>query len=465
MSALRRPSPGALPRVLPGALPRLLTGFLLAALVLLAGAAVLPQPAHAAGSGLDTVAESLKKSPVYVDPRVRDQLPDADRDALARKIRDAGKPVFVAVLPDAPEFPRTTLMRNLRTKVGITGVYAVHIGAGGFNAGADRQVLPHNAVYNLKTAAQDSHRGDTKGMVTDFAQQAAAQARGEAPSSWAEGDGGDGGSATGLLVGGAVVVAGGVGGYALLRRARKRREERERAELEALRVVVDEDITAFGEELDRLDFNPSEPGATDAMRTDYTGALDAYDLAKTRMAEARRPEDVRPVTEALQDGRFALATLAARRTGAPLPERRLPCFFDPRHGPSTTDVQWAPPGGAPRPVPACAADATRVADGLEPMTRTVRTAGGPQPYWDAGPAYSPWAGGYFGGGSVLTAMVAGTVLGSVLSAPSAFADSPSFFNGPEGGTESGADFNPADFGGGFGDGGGFDGGGFDGGDW
>ncbi|AJC53773.1 hypothetical protein [Streptomyces sp. 769] len=457
MYALRRPSPGAL--------PRLLTGLLLAALVLLVGAGALPQPAHAAGTGLDTVAEALKKSPVYVDPRVRDQLPDADRNALAEKIRNADKPVFVAVLPDAPEFPRPTLMRDLRTKVGITGVYAVHIGANGFNAGADRQVLSHNVVTNLKDAVRDSHKGDTKGMLTEFVQQSASQAHGAAPSSWNDGEGG--GSATGLLIGGAVVVAGGVGGYALLRRARKQREERERAELDALRVVVDEDITAFGEELDRLDFNPSEPGATDAMRTDYTSALDAYDLAKTRMAEARRPEDVRPVTEALEDGRFALATLAARRTGAPLPERRLPCFFDPRHGPSTTDVQWAPAGGAPRPVPACAADATRVADGLEPMSRTVQTPGGPQPYWDAGPAYSPWAGGYFGGGGVLTAMVAGTVLGSVLSAPSAYADSPSFFNGPEGGSESGADFNAGDFAGGFGDGGGFDGGGFDGGggDW
>ncbi|KUL37882.1 hypothetical protein ADL22_19785 [Streptomyces sp. NRRL F-4489] len=457
MSALRRLSPGALPRVL--------TGLLLAALVLLAGAAVAPRPAAAAGSGLDTVADALRKSPVYVDPRVRDQLPDADRDALARKIRDADKPVFVAVLPATADFPPATLLADLRTKVGITGVYAVHLGATGFNAGADRQVLSHNALVNLKSAAKDSHRGDAKGMVTEFAERAAAQARGAAPASW--GDSGSGGSATGLLVGGAVVVAGGLGGYALFRRARKQREERERAELEALRTVVDEDITAFGEELDRLDFSPSEPGATDAMRTDYTTALDAYDLAKTRMAEARRPGDVRAVTEALEDGRFALATLAARRTGAPLPERRMPCFFDPRHGPSTTDVQWAPPGGAPRPVPACAADATRVADGLEPMARTVPTPGGPQPYWNAGPAYSPWAGGYFGGGGVLTAMVAGTVLGSVLTAPSAFADSPSFGGGPEGGSESGADFNPADFGGGFGDGGGFDSGGFDGGggDW
>ncbi|MFF2809802.1 hypothetical protein ACFVT2_22060 [Streptomyces sp. NPDC058000] len=461
MTALRRPTPGVLPR----ALPRVLTGFLLAALMLLVGAAVLPQPAHAAGTGLDAVAEALKKSPVYVDPRVRDQLPDADRNALAQKIRDADKPVFVAVLPDAPEFPRPTLLRDLRTKVGITGVYAIHIGANGFNAGADPQVLSHNAAGNLTDAVRGSHRGDTKGMVTEFAQQAAAQAHGAAPTAWNEGEGA-GGSATGLLIGGAVVVAGGVGAYALFRRAKKQREERERAELEALRVVVDEDITAFGEELDRLDFSPSEPDATDAMRTDYTSALDAYDLAKTRIAEARRPEDVRPVTVALEDGRFALATLAARRTGAPLPERRLPCFFDPRHGPSTADVQWAPPGAAPRPVPACAADATRLADGLEPMARTVQTPGGPQPYWDAGPAYSPWAGGYFGSGSVLTAMVAGTLLGSVLSAPSAYADSGSFLDGPEGGSQSGADFNPGDFSGGFGDGGGFDGGGFDGGgDW
>ncbi|MFE6691983.1 hypothetical protein ACFVFQ_36625 [Streptomyces sp. NPDC057743] len=464
MSVLGRHSPGAMPRAVPGALPRVLAGFLLAALALLGTAVAVPQPAHAAGGGLDAVAEALKKSPVYVDPRVRDQLPDADRKALAQKILDADKPVFVAVLPDAPEFPQKTLMRDLRTKVGITGVYAVHLGPNGFNAGADGQVLPRNAVNNLKTAARDSHRGDTKAMVTEFAQQAAAQARGAAPTSWNEGAGA-GGSATGLLVGGAVVVAGGVGGYALFRRAKKQREERERAELEALRVVVDEDITAFGEELERLDFTPSTPGATDAMRADYSSALDAYDLAKTKMAEARRPEDVRPVTEALEDGRFALATLAARRTGAPLPERRLPCFFDPRHGPSTTDVQWAPPGGAPRPVPACAADATRLADGLEPMSRTVQTPGGRQPYWDAGPTYSPWAGGYFGGGSVLTAMVAGTVLGSMLSAPSAYADSPSFLGGPEGGTDSGADFNPGDFAGGFGDGGGFDGGGFGGDDW
>jgi hypothetical protein len=451
MSAIRR------------TLPRLLSGLFLAVLALAAAAAFIPRPAHAAG-GLDAVADALKKSPVYVDPRVRAQLPEADAEALAKKIRDADRPVFVAVLPATAEFPPQTLLQDLRTKVGVTGVYAVHLGATGFNAGADPRAMSHNAVTNLKSAVKHSHPGDAKGIVTDFAEQAAAQAKGHAPDSWSGGSGG--GSGTGLLIGGAVVVAGGVGAYALFRRAKKKREERERAELDALRVVVDEDITAFGEALEHLDFSPAEPGADDAMRRDYSGALDAYESAKTKMAAARRPEDVRAVTEVLEDGRFALATLAARRGGTPLPERRVPCFFDPRHGPSTVDVQWAPPGGAARAVPACAADAAQLADGHEPMSRTVQTDNGPQPYWNAGPAYSPWAGGYFGGG-MLTGLVAGTMLGSLISAPSAFAGSPAPDLGAEGGDVSGADFNAADFSGGFGGGdlGGGDGGFGGGDDW
>ncbi|MFG2222485.1 hypothetical protein [Streptomyces sp. NPDC048644] len=442
-------------------LPRLLPAVFLAVLTLVAAAAVVPRPAHAAG-GLDAVAAALKKGPVYVDPRVGGQFPEAAADALAKKIREADRPVFVAVLPDAPEFPRRTLLQDLRTKVGIAGVYAVHLGDDGFNAGADPQVLPHNAVTNLKGAARRSHTGDTRATVDEFAGQAAAQAHGHAPASWSEDadDDTDRNSVGGLLIGGAIIVAAGAGSYALYRRTRKKREEREQAELKALRLVVDEDITAFGEALERLDFHPSEPGADDAMRQDYTHALDAYETAKSAMDAARRPEDVRAVTEALDEGRFALATLASRRIGEPLPVRRAPCFFDPRHGPSTVDVQWAPTGGAPRTVPACTADATRLSAGEEPQARTVQTPEGPQPYWNAGPAYTPWAGGYFGGG-MLTGLVAGTVLGSFLSAPSAFADSPYGESGTEGGDFSGASFDPADFGGGFGD----SGGGFGGDDW
>ncbi|WP_171167056.1 hypothetical protein [Streptomyces sp. I05A-00742] len=455
----------------PRALPRPLSALfavLVAALLLVAGSAALAPAAHAA-TGLNEVAAGLKKSPVYVDPRASAQLSSADADALAKKIKDAGKPVFVAVLPDAPEFPQGSVLKDLRTEVGISGVYAIRLGDK-FNAGADRKVMSNNAVVNLRDSVRRNDNANASTELNAFVDGAIKTAKGHAPSSWGGSDSGDG--STGLIVGGAVVVAGAGGAYALYRRNKKKRQERERAELEALRVVVDEDITAFGEELDRLDFSPSETGATDAMRHDYEQALDAYEEAKRRIAAATRPQEVTAVTESLDNGRFALATLAARRTGAPLPERRLPCFFDPRHGLSVEDVEWAPPGGAPRTVPACRADATRVADGEEPMSRTVQTAQGPQPYWNAGPAYAPWAGGYFGGG-ILPGLLMGTMLGSMLSGPAYASDfgGGGGDSGAEGGDYSGSDFNSGDFGGGgggWGDGGGFgggDGGGFGGGDW
>ncbi|MEU4208925.1 hypothetical protein AB0F13_02780 [Streptomyces sp. NPDC026206] len=452
------------------ALPRPVLALIVALLTWAGAVLCAPAAAHAdsavgTAAGLDSAAETLRKSPVYVDPRAADQLPAADADALAKKIKDAGKPVFVAVLPNSPDYPKATVLKDLRTKVGIAGVYAVHLG-GAFNAAADRSVMSRNAVTNLVGSVQRSG-GDTKAQVNSFVDQADRLAKGRAPGSWGVEPEGIG--AAGLITGGVVVVAGGAGAYALYRRNKRRREERERRELDALRVVVDEDITAFGEELDRLDFSPSEAGATDGMRTDYEYALDAYEEAKAKMAAATRPQEVQGVTESLDNGRFALATLAARRSGAPLPERRLPCFFDPRHGPSVQDVQWAPPGAAARTVPACAADAARLAEGEEPLSRQVQTAQGPQPYWNAGPAYGPWAGGYFGGG-LLPGMLMGTMLGSMLSGP-AYAAGPEA-GGPDGGDFTGADYNSDDFsgggwgdggGGGFGDGGG--GGDFGGGGW
>ncbi|NBM19380.1 hypothetical protein [Streptomyces sp. GC420] len=425
---------------------------------MLAAAAALLPPAAAAGAatGLERAAAALEEGPVYVDPRASDQLSDTQADALERKIENADKPVFVAVLPANSDFPPDNLLRNLRTEVGITGVYAIRLGDG-FDAAADRTVLSNQAVDNITTAVKATPV-DAETQLNNFVDQALAQARGTAPASWNSSAADEGVPVGGLVTLGAVLAAGGAGAYALSRRSRRRREEEEQAALEKVRVVVDEDITAFGEELDRLDFHPGEPGATDAMRSDYEKALDSYDRAKTRMAAARRPDDVREVTEALEDGRFALAVLAARRAGfkeGELPERRPPCFFDPRHGPSAQDVPWTPAGGAARDVPVCAADAARLAEGEDPVIRTVDTPYGRRPYWEAGPAYGPWAGGYFGGG-ILPGLLIGTMLGSAMSGPAHGGD----FGGFEGGDTSGGDFFSGDFGGGdFGGGGGFDGGG------
>ncbi len=425
-----------------------------AAAVLTAGA-----PGAHAATDLSQVAEALREDPVYVDPAASDQLSSADAEALADKIKDADKPVFVAVLP--ADQPTQNLLSNLRTETGVTGLYGVRVGDR-FDAAADSAVLSGQAVDNLVASVQSA--GDPKAQLNDFVDAALRNIGGTAPASWSDGGGG-GVDVGGLIAAGAVLAAGGAGAYALVRRNRRRHEEEQRAALEKLRVVVDEDITAFGEELDRLDFHPAEPGADDAMRADYEHALDAYDQAKRLMEGARRPEDVKAVTQALADGRFSLTQLAARREHRPLPERRPPCFFDPRHGPAVADETWTPPSGTAREVPVCAADRTRLAEGRDPVVREVDTEYGRRPYWDAGPAYGPWAGGYFGGG-ILPGLLIGTMLGSMMAAPAYGADYGAGYGygagGYEGGDVSGADFDSGDFGGGF-DGGGFGGGDFGGG--
>ncbi|MGW2949778.1 hypothetical protein [Streptomyces eurythermus] len=438
---------------------RSLPALLLAALALVL--ATLYAPPASAETSVSTIAQALRKSPVYVDPAARDQLPAGTAEALAARIERADRPLFIAVLPAG--YPTANLFTDLRAATGVTGLYGIRLGDR-FDARADASVMSATARRNLVRSVQGE---DAKTQLADFTDRALLNMGGHAPKGW--GGTGDGVSGTALITTAAVLVIAGAGAYTLVRRNRRRREEEQRAALDRLRVVVDEDITAFGEELDRLDFQPVAPGADDAMRADYEHALDAYDTAKQRMAMAERPEDVRGVTEALEDGRFSLASLAARREGRPLPERRPPCFFDPRHGPSVSDATWTPPGGAPRQVPVCAADATRLADGRDPVIREVDTDYGRRPYWDAGPAYGPWAGGYFGGG-LLPGLLVGTMLGGLMATPTYAADYGAGYGdfgdqagygggGYEGGDISGTDFDPGDFGGGFGDGGGDFGGG------
>ncbi|MFF8917050.1 hypothetical protein ACF08M_27965 [Streptomyces sp. NPDC015032] len=440
---------------------------LLAGLLLILSAAVLAlapaAPTAVGASTINDVAQALRKGPVYVDPAAADQLSPGRAAALTKKIKDADKPVFVAVLPRTAAFPEQSLLTTLRADTGITGVYAVRLGDG-FNAGADPRVMPTRAVRNLTAAVKAPGTGtDAATQLNAFVDRAVEQARGSAPASWGGASAGSGpSSSAGLITVAAILVVGGGAAYTVVRRNRRRKEAEERAALDKLRVVVDEDITTYGETLDRLDFHPAEPGADDNMRADYERALDSYESAKTRMSRARHPSDVRGVTQALEDGRFSLAVLEARRTGGELPVRRPPCFFDPRHGPSVADVRWSPSGGTGREVPVCAADEIRLREGEEPLSRTVDTRDGRRrPYWEAGPAYGPWAGGYFGGG-LLPGLLVGTVLGSMLSTP-AYADEYGGGDFGPGGDGSGGDFTGSDFDSSGFDGGGFDSGGFGGG--
>jgi hypothetical protein len=214
-----------------------------------------------------------------------------------------------------------------------------------------------------------------------------------------------------------VLLVIGVGIWLYTRQAQAARnrqlEARREADLAAVRKVADEDVTRFGEELQRLDTELLTAELDEAARQDYQRALDCYEGSKESMAALTRAEDVTHVTQVLEDGRYAVTCVRARVAGEQLPTRRPPCFFNPAHGPSTTDVQWAPPGGQPRQVPVCPADADRVAQGAEPDIRTVQQGARRVPYWQGGAAYSPYAAGYFGG-YAMSGLLPGFLLGSMM---------------------------------------------------
>jgi hypothetical protein len=209
-----------------------------------------------------------------------------------------------------------------------------------------------------------------------------------------------------------VVLAVIIGAVVVSRRSSERRAlERQRAELEPVKKLTAEDITALGGELQDLDLDLTGRELGPGERADYQRALDAYESAKSAADAMTRPEDVRHVTEILEDGRYAIACVRARVAGQPLPTRRPPCFFDPRHGLSVTDVPWTPPGGATRDVPACALDAERVRAGADPDARMVMVGAQRVPYWQGGRAYAPYASGYFGAFTPMDWMFAGLLFG------------------------------------------------------
>ncbi|MBK8461538.1 MAG: hypothetical protein IPL36_00240 [Nigerium sp.] len=167
------------------------------------------------------------------------------------------------------------------------------------------------------------------------------------------------------------------------------------SQLAGVKRVAEEDVTTFGEELQRLDADVAGRPLDDATREDYTRALDSYEHAKESLTAVQRTEEIRFVTEILEEGRYQIACVKARVAGEPLPAKRPPCFFDPAHGPSSGNVDWAPPGGSVRSVPACLADAERVLAGAEPHLRTVAVGAQRVPYWQAGGEYAPYAQGYY----------------------------------------------------------------------
>ena len=279
-----------------------------------------------------------------------------------------------------------------------------HFGA--YNKG----MLPGHDAAAIATQVVSQHQADGNiaaaltEFVTDVRQQAGPGAGAGPAGSTASGSSHV--LATVLIVLGVIVVLAVLGGLLIWRPIRRRRQQ----ELKEAKAAAQDDLIALSAGVTGHDADVSIRSNPEAA-AEQAAALNAYERGTAALDAARSVKDMGAVSRAIAEGQYHLASAQALAAGEPKPDRRPLCFFDPRHGMSVRDVLWTPPdGGPPRPVPACADDARKVEQGIEPEMRTVEVRGAPVSYVNAG-----FAPAYWGGFGFLPGMFTGFLLGEALS--------------------------------------------------
>jgi hypothetical protein len=401
-----------------------------AAAVLGALAVVAPASAQQE-SVLEQAAAALRTDPVYIHPGTR-MLTEAEAENLRALIaREGNGPILIAILPAAAraeaDDSSTQVALRLGRLVRIAGVYAVVVGNQFRAVSTD---LGSGRAGHLATQAFEARReAGVAAVLAEFIRRVG-ETRASARSAPISNDEGSRFWLVGLVIGGVVLL-----GFTVVRRRRRA------AELAEVKAAARDDLIALADDVSGLDEDVERnPQAKEA----YTQAIEDYQRADDAFDRARSPRDVATVTSALADARFEMETAKAHLAGRAPPERRMPCFFDARHGTSVRDVWWESPYRGPVLVPACERDARLVEAGEEPESRLVTVGGRRQPFWQAPAYFGPWAGGFYGGG-LLPGLLAGSLLGSTLAGPADAYAAPVDY-GP--GDFGGGDFGGGDFGGG-----------------
>src|SRR6056297_1429606 len=358
------------------------------------------------------VAEQMRAGqPVVSVPGAENALSPAQVDSLTTQVIASEVPIFIGVFPESTAGTQTTddVLVALNEQVGLGGVYAVVVGDQ-FRAGSTS-----GSASDLATRAFQAERDNgVPAVLSEFIALSTERfaAGGTAAATTSEPS-----AASGVFT--FFLLAVFIGVIALLIVVLLRSRKKAQAQLAEVRAAVDQDVTEFGERLARFDI--TDPDFDAQARADLQRALDDYDRAKRSAQLMTNATQAEQVTSALEDGRFSLACVQAQLAGEPLPERRAPCFVDPRHGPSVADVLWTPPGmdgAAERDVPMCRACKTAVEDGYQPAAREVEIAGGHRPYWQAGSHFGGYAMGYYAPFTgIMTGLFMGSMLGGMWAAP------------------------------------------------
>jgi hypothetical protein len=437
-------------------------------------AVVLLYPARASA---DTLAGCLESHHVCVSASGRHLLSAGQQGRLERQI--GGDDIYLVVAaPGSAGYNRAmgkiiSVLGGRHDQFTVGFVDSQHPHFGAYNAG---MLPPHGAADIATRIAGQYPANQMFAALSDFVTSVQHQAR-AAGDSAAQGSsgGGSSGALTGVLIAlGVVAVLGALGFFLIIRPARRRRQR----DLGDAKAAAQDDLIALSTGITDRDADVNIRANPEAAQ-EQAAALAAYERGTAALDAARRPGDMAAVSRAIAEGQYRLACAEALAAGQPRPPKRPACFFDPRHGMSVRDVEWVPADGGPvRTVPACAADAHKVDQDIEPDIRQVEVQGRPVSYVNAGFAPAYWGGFGFGPG-----LFTGFLLGEVLSGPGWFGpgygdygygpgdgygdggNGGDFGGGDFGGGDGGGDFGGGDFGGGDFGGGDFGGGDFGGGDF
>jgi len=371
-----------------------------------------------AGPWVDRTAGNLRDDPLYVHPASRPNLSLPDQERIRARLAMVGTPIFVAVLPsqalaEAGGDP-ARLAALVGASVGRPGTYLVV--AGGAEGAGSNTLAKGQAPGRAKVAFRE--HPDLADATMDFIARVE-DAAGTPPATTAAPrpppgqEGADGNTVLWVLLAVAGVVAVAVLLALTLESRTERRTVRSGHQFAEARAVAQEDVEALARDLRNLDVDlQAEAAGNPQAVNQYTRAHELLDRAEDALSEARSPNDLAPVSSALESGRFAMAAARALFERRSPPRRRPPCFFDTRHGPSVNDVGWEPASGPARPVPACDACMAQIANGGQPQPRRVRAGVRRIPFYDLPPHFESWFGGYFGGAAA--DLVAGFPLGNAL---------------------------------------------------
>lgn len=446
----------------PGALLRGAVRGLVAVLLLLAAAAApaFAQQDEDDRSAAERIADSLRESPVHVDPFFEPALPEDRQRELAAEIEETGLPFYVVLVPvvqgDDWGGSTETMLEVVRDRMGMAEnepMVAVTNSDGGVRhlRGFEWPWTPESEgeaavrAVNLDRSSYNASLYTRLSRIVELTDEGEGRAEYERvheeltegmPEETEEEDGAAGGgtggvslTAVALVVAPLLAVTAGV--VVLVARARRGQryevpatvfEVARTAGEDELRRRARQELVEFGERLSDHDvpLPDADGAAAEPARHGRRGrrtlrvlrpsadpgqalhqALDAYAAAGTVLDGARDVPDLVGVVALVAEGTAALDGTAAPAPGV---EPGRLCFFQPLHGPAGPRVRWRQVGRTTAlKVPACGQCADAVRAHRPPEVLTVRRDGRDVPYFDEPAERSVWAAsgyGAFGGGSL-----------------------------------------------------------------